>query len=258
MDVKELTSINNDIVKHAVKLQLKKYRDDSGLFLLEGEKSIQEAIAFGIDIKELFINAKSKNLLSELQKKVKIDVQIYLTSDAVLKKISSTDSAPDIVAVSVQKKFALKDIKSAKRVLLIEDIKDLGNLGTILRSAKAFSQEAIVLYGDTADIYNPKCVRASVGNLWKIPIVQIKEFDELKNFFSGYEIVATLPKNQDTIKLKDYKANSPYLIMFGSEANGLSSELINFATKKVTIEMSEQVESLNLGVSVGIVLYSVS
>ena len=136
---------------------------------------------------------------------------------------------------------------------MLESIKDLGNLGTIIRSSLAFGADAIILYGDSVDIYNPKCVRASVGNLWKLPIFHFKSLDELKDNFSDFERVATLPRSNNL--LKTYKAKLPTLVMFGSEADGLSDELIDFSNDSVKIEMAKTVESLNLATSVSVILY---
>ena len=270
MENLEITSVNNELVKEVVKLQQKKHRDEEKKFLLEGFKPIEEAIKSGIEIEHLFVNKNNNVMLNLFQHLIseqpcdpeinsgrRIEIKLILTTEPVLKKISTTDSPPDAVAVAKQKIFTLDDIKSAKKVVLLENIKDLGNLGTILRTAKAFSQDAVILFGDTVDLYNPKCVRSAVGNLWKIPVIQIKDFSVLKSQFESFERVATLPKAEDTVFLKDYKATSPYLIMFGSEADGLSKELIDFATKKVTIEMNSDVESLNLSVSVGIILHTI-
>lgn len=252
MENLEITSVNNELVKETAKLQQKKYRDQEKKFLLEGFKAIEEAFNSGIEIDYIFVN-KTKYLQSRLgflaqQHKTKP----ILTTEAVLKKISTTDSAPDAVAVAKQKIFTLDDIKSAQKVILLENIKDLGNLGTILRTAKAFSQDAVILYGDTVDLYNPKCVRSAVGNLWKLPVVQIKDFKTLKDTFKSYERAATLPRGKS---VKEFTIKTPYLIMFGSEADGLSQELINFSTKEITIKMDKEVESLNLSVAVGIILY---
>lgn len=246
--IQEITSVNNDLVKETVKLQQKKYRDETKKFLLEGFKAIEEAFKSGIEIEQVFVQKEREVKYSFLK------LPLILTNEAVLKKISTTDSAPEAVAIAKQKKFTIDDIKSAKKVVLLENIKDLGNLGTILRTAKAFSQDAVILYGETVDLYNPKCVRSAVGNLWKLPVVQVKDFSVLKSSFEKFDRVATLPKASNTINLKDFSAKSPYLIMFGSEAEGLSQELIDFSTKKLTIEMNSEVESLNLSVSVGIIL----
>jgi len=247
----EITSVNNELVKDTVKLQQKKYRDEEKKFLLEGFKAIEEAFKSGLEIEQVFVEKEKVSKYNFLEDK------LILTTEAVMKKISTTDTPPEAVAVAKQKIFTIEDIKTAQKVVLLENIKDLGNLGTILRTANAFSQDAIVLYGDTVDLYNPKCVRSAVGNLWKIPVVQIKDFHTLKNTFTSFERVATLPHCEDTINLKEFSAKPPYLIMFGSEAEGLSRELIDFSTQKITIEMNNEVESLNLSVSVGIILHKI-
>lgn len=254
----EITSVNNELVKETVKFQQKKYRDETKKFLLEGFKAIDEAFLAGIEVERLFVNKNNDAMLNLFQQRIKeskTSTDLIITTEPVLKKISTTDSAPDAVAVAKQKIFEIEDIKEAKKILLLENIKDLGNLGTILRTAKAFAQDAIILFGDTVDIYNPKCVRAAVGNLWKIPVVHIKDFETLKTKFANFERIATLPKAEGTINLKDFSVKTPYMVMFGSEADGLSKELIDFSTKKLTIEMDSEVESLNLSVSVAVVLY---
>lgn len=240
-----ITSINNELVKETVRLQQKKYRDKENKFLLEGFKSIEEAYNAGVKIEYVFTTDEKKySFLGE---------KVILTTEPVLKKVSTTDSAPDAVGVGIKKVYSIEDLKGARKVVLLENIKDLGNLGTILRTAVAFGADAVVLYGkECADLYNPKCVRSTVGNLWKIPVVYIEEFSGLQ-IFKEFERVATLPRA--TQYLKDFNIKEPMLVMFGSEADGLSEDLINFATKEVKIEMASKVESLNLSVSCAVVLY---
>lgn len=244
--MQEITSVNNNLVKETVKLQQKKYRDKENKFLLEGFKCIEEAFNAGIEIEYAFV--------SDVKKYEFLEDKVILTTEPVLKKISTTDTAPDAVAVAFKKNYTVDNLSGAKKVVLLENIKDLGNLGTILRTSTAFGADAVVLYGkECADVYNPKCVRSSVGNLWKIPVVYIENFDELQKIFEGFERIATLPRSKNC--LKSFKVNNPVLVMFGSEADGLSDELINFATKDVKIEMASSVESLNLSVSCAVVLY---
>lgn len=243
----EITSVNNDLVKETVKLQQKKYRNQSGKFLLEGYKAIKEAFDSGIKLEKIFVD---KNKKSEYNFADEILIE---TVEPVLKKLSTTESAPESVAVGVQKKYDKNILKNSKKVLLLEDIKDVGNLGTIIRSAVAFGADAIVLFGESVDIYNPKCVRASVGNLWKLPIVEISNLQALKDLFANFERIATLPRTENL--LKTFKLQTPAVIMFGSEANGLSQELIDFSTNSVKIEMAETVESLNLATSVSVIMY---
>ena len=246
--MEEITSVNNSLVKDTVKLQQKKYRDSGNKFLLEGYKSVFETAQAGIEIEYIFVDKEKKDKYSFFEGR------IILTNETVLSKISTTDSAPEVVGVACQRHFQVADLKNAGNVVLLENIKDLGNLGTILRTCAAFGVDAVVLFGDCADMYNPKCVRSSVGNLWKIPVVEIKDFNVLKELFLDYQRVATLPLANNL--LKNFTPQSKVLVMFGSEADGLSRELIEFSNESVKIEMQDGVESLNLSVACGVVLYT--
>ena len=243
----EITSVSNELVKETAKLQQKKYRDESGEFLLEGNKAVEEWYNNGFGFKHVFVLKEKVSKYSFLGK------DLILTTSAVLKKISSTVTEPEIVAVGEKIKFDEKILKSVKKVLLLEGIKDAGNLGTILRSATAFGINAVVLYGDCIDIYNPKCIRSAVGNFGKISIFEMNKIQELNKYFFDFERVATLPRSKNL--LKNFKIKMPVLIMFGSEADGLSEELINYSTNSVKIEMADSVESLNLSVSCAVVMY---
>ena len=244
----KITSVNNDLIKETAKLLQKKYREESGLFILEGEKGVSEAISAGIEIKHIFalenIDINFDNIIE--------------VSEQVMSKITETKSVPKIVAVAKQPTYDIKTLAEKNRVVLLESIKDAGNLGTILRTSSAFGVDGIVLFGDTVDLYNPKCVRSTVGNLWKTPVFHIKDFNDLERYFKHHEIIATLPKAENVIELKNYTPTNKTLLMFGSEADGLSNDLKEFATKNLTIEMDSKVESLNLSISVGIILYKLS
>lgn len=245
--MEKITSVSNNLVKETAKLKQRKYREETNKFLLEGFKSIKEAFDYGIDIKYVFVK---ENKVSDYKF---LENNIIITNNEVLKKISTTDTPPDCVGVAEQKHFDISEAKEKSKILLLESIKDAGNLGTILRTAAAFGVDFIFLYGDCVDLYNPKVVRASVGSLWKVPIAYIKSIDSLKENFKDYQKIATLPRSKNL--LKNFEANKKFILMFGSEADGLSDELINFANADVKIEMKENVESLNLSISCGIILY---
>ena len=245
--MEEITSVNNQLVKEAAKLSQKKYRDSEDKFILEGYKAIEGAIESEIEIEYIFV------LKDRVEKYRFYKGKKILTTEAVLKKISDAESAPDAVGIAKQKHYKKSDFVGLKKVVLLEGIKDLGNLGTILRTACAFGVDGIVLYGNCADLYSPKCVRSSVGNLWKIPVISVNKLSDLKEMFSEYQRVATLPLANST--LSEFKARDNILVMFGSEADGLSEELKQYATESVKIEMSGNVESLNLAVSCAVVMY---
>lgn len=234
----KITSVNNDLIKETARLLQKKYREETGFFLIEGEKCIREAIDSGVQVTQIF----SIEGFEDFDKRIEV-------TEAVLSKISDAKSAPKCVAVAKQLNYKWSD--KYKKIILLEGIKDAGNLGTILRTAAAFGVDAIILYGDTVDLYNPKTVRSAVGNLWKTPVFKMSDLDK----FEGYEKVATLPLGKNVINLKDYKMPQKVIVMFGSEADGLSEYLKNKADINVTIEMTNSVESLNLSISAGIVMY---
>ena len=244
----KITSVNNDLIKETAKLLRGKYREETGLFLIEGEKGVKEALDAGLQIERIFV-LEGVNGYPE--------AKVIETTEAILSKISDAKSAPKVVAVAKQPKQDFKILETAKKVVLLEGIKDAGNLGTILRTASAFGIDSVVLYGDTVDLYNPKCVRSTVGCLWKIPVAQIKDFKVLEEIFAPFERVATLPKGENVVSLEEYQHAEKTLVMFGSEADGLSDELKNFATKNVTIEMQKDVESLNLSVSASVIMYKI-
>ena len=234
----KITSVNNDLIKETAKLLKCKYREESSLFLVEGAKGIVEALEAQLEILHIFSSEGFENY------KQRIEV-----TEPVLGKISDAKTPPKAVAVVKQPHYKWSD--KFKKVILLEGIKDPGNLGTILRSAAAFGVDAIVLYGDTVDLYNPKCVRSAVGNLWKVPVFKVSDL----SMFEHYEKIATLPVGVNVIPLKNYKPSERMLIMFGSEADGLSEELKKAADINITIETDESVESLNLSVSASIVMY---
>lgn len=244
----EINSVNNELVKETAKLQQKKFRNLENKFILEGYKVIKEAFDSNIKIDKIFVQKGFEGKYSFLGEK------LILTTESVLKKISTTDTPPNAVAIAYQRHYTINNVKNLKKFVLLENIKDTGNLGTIIRTSTAFNADAIILYGkESVDLYNPKCVRSAVGNLWKIPVITIQDFETLKKYFSGYNRIATLPKASKL--LKNFKTELPVLIMFGSEAEGLSDELIDFSTDSVKIEMKDNVESLNLSISCAVILY---
>ena len=248
----EITSLNNELVKATSKLSQKKYRDETGLFLLEGEKALEEAVKSNLKIQNIFINKNSDKLIKKYEKYSPV-----LVNDKILEKITDAKSAPDIIASAQKFDNIIKNIPNKKSaILLLENIKDGGNLGTAIRTAAAFGIDGIILLGDTVDIFSPKVVRSTVGYLWKTPIYKAKNFDEIKAYLKEHKFFATsVDKTRDLKILKEAQIKEPCVIMFGSEAFGLSNEAMEKSDFYVTIPIKSDVESLNLGISIGIVLY---
>ena len=174
-----------------------------------------------------------------------------------MKKISTTSSPCEILAIAKQRKFEKSKFKNFKKIVLLDSISDPGNLGTIIRSAAAFGIDGIVLFSDCVELYSPKVIRSTAGNFFKVPIVNIKTESELKELFSSHTIIATALSKENNISIKECKNFDKYILMFGSEATGLCKELLKIADKNIKLEMTNNVESLNLSVCASIIFYEI-
>lgn len=239
--LKEITSLQNNLVKDVAKLHQKKYREK--LILIEGKKAVLEAIELKVEIEKIF----TLENLPEFN-----NFETYLVNDEIMKKISTTESPSTVVAIAKKPVYDIKSFLSFKKIILLDNIKDAGNLGTIIRASSAFGVDGILLFNDTVDEYSPKTIRSTAGNMFKIPIkkVNIADLEEFKKEFNFIATVVNSNKN-----FSDFKPKGKMLVMFGSEANGLCNDLLKLADEKLTIKMTNNVESLNLALCAGIVLY---
>ena len=225
----EITSLQNELVKFAVKLQDSKNRKKEKLVLLDGEKTIQGIIDSNIEFEYLFV--KKDNPFANYSKINKL----VLVNDEILKKISTTKTPTTAVGIIKEPVVDKNVFKNLKKIALIDGIKDAGNLGTIIRSAVAFSIDGIILFNDCVDLYNTKTIRATAQNMFKIPIYSTKDLSFIQELKKTHKLISTVvDSNKDFM---NYKFEGKFIIAFGSEADGLSEELKNFATKNLTIEM---------------------
>lgn len=238
-----ITSLENKKVKDLVKLQKKKYRDSTGTFMVEGEHLVIEADK---------INALKEVIVLE-GKSTYVSVPCTYVTYEVMKKISNMDSVPDIIGVCT--KSDRTDIVGNK-VLLLDDIQDPGNLGTIIRSAVAFNVSTIILSSLTVDLYNSKVLRATQGMLFHINIIRMDSCDAinlLKN--NGYMIYGTSVLNGVDVRSLTDKETEKVCLIMGNEGNGVSTDVLKMSDKNLYIKMNDEVESLNVGVACSILLY---
>lgn len=234
------TSTDNKKIKELKKLNIKKYRDQSNSFLVEGEHLVLEAYKKGL-LEELFLEENTK---------LDLDVKTSYLSRNVIKFISELDNPSNIIGLC--KKVEEKEI--GNKVLVLDDIQDPGNFGTIIRSAVAFNIDTIVVSNNTVDLYNSKVIRASQGMLFNINIIRrdLNVFvPELKN--NGYQIYAT--KVNGGKSLKTIEKMKKFAIIMGNEGAGVSDNLMNLADEYLYIDMNSNCESLNVAVATSIILY---
>lgn len=237
-----ITSLDNDNVKKWKKLCKKKYRDEFGIYLVEGEHLVEEAYKSGVLDKVIVLDGEDYSY----------DNIVYVSYE-VMKTISSLDTPNKIMGVC-KKKENIEIV--GKRFLLLDGIQDPGNLGTIVRSAVAFNIDTIILSDDTVDLYNPKVLRSTQGmifhtNIFSYDIVAF--INILKSM--GITVYGTDVNNGiDARELSDLDKTSFALVM-GNEGNGVRKEVKELCDKNLYINMNENVESLNVGVATSILLY---
>lgn len=237
-----ITSLDNDNVKKWKKLCKKKYRDEFGIYLVEGEHLVEEAYKSGVLDKVIVLDGEDYSY----------DNIIYVSYE-VMKAISSLDTPNKIMGVC-KKKENIEIV--GKRFLLLDGIQDPGNLGTIVRSAVAFNIDTIILSDDTVDLYNPKVLRSTQGmifhtNIFSYDIVAF--INILKSM--GITVYGTDVNNGiDARELSSLDKTSFALVM-GNEGNGVRREVKELCDKNLYINMNENVESLNVGVATSILLY---
>ena len=229
----EITSVNNSLVKDTVKLHQKKYRDMLSLFIIEGYHLYEEASNHDI-IKYIFTKDRT----------IKGDNVHYVTTQ-VLAKMAKTKAPQDVLCVCNK----LKNIDLADKVLVLEGIQDPGNLGTLLRSALAFSFKTIIL-DNTVDIYNDKVIRATQGAIFNLSFLEMKTIEFIENN-PDYEVYGTSMNGEE---LSTVKPSKKIAVVLGNEGQGVSKELLGKTYKNITIKTTE-VESLNVGVAGSIIMY---
>lgn len=243
--MKEITSLSNNTVKEVVKLHQKKNRDE--YIIIEGKKALDGAIEAGFKVWGIF--SPHLNILETMEK-----YDTYLVNEKIMSKISTTESAPNVLAVIERPKYDINKFKGFKKIILLDEIKDSGNLGTIIRTAAAFDIDGIMLFGECTDEFSPKTIRSAAGNVFKTPVVHCT-LGELKDFKKTHKMVSTVVNSKNSIR--SFTPKEPCIVMFGSEANGLCNDLLTLCDDSYTIPMKSGVESLNLAVSAGIVLYEI-
>lgn len=242
MTVKTITSRENRLVKETKKLLRKNRRDETGLFLLEGERLVFDALQKGVVLERVFARkAYFEQGLNALE--------CYETDDRILSELSDTCHSQGILAVVKQRESTLDDLDSSLPVAVCDGLRDPGNLGTVIRTADAAGFGGVILLGDCVDVYSPKVVRATMGALFDLPIIKVAEVEQLSQFRL---VCADL---QESVSLYDFDFTGPFALVVGNEAHGVSQKVLQAAKEKIKIPMVGKSESLNAAVAFGVAAY---
>lgn len=251
-----ITSKDNEFVKNVKKLKEKKYRDEKNQFVVEGIKLVGEAIEENTDIDSIIVCENCVNNDS-IEKKMMYEIAknncVYV-SEKVFDTLSDVTNPQGIMAVINRKHNNFEIDYSQDFIVVLDGIQDPGNLGTILRTIDAAGLNQVIISKETADSFNPKVVRSTMGGIFRVNVIKSENLIEtLKNMKShGFEVVVTSLDTDNSVYDINYNKK---VIVIGNEANGVSKPVQDVADKKVKIPMLGKTESLNASVAAGIMIY---
>lgn len=251
-----ITSTSNARVKELVQLQKKsKVRNEQGVFLVEGVKMYQEIPQeqlVKIYVSETFAD-KQKEEINRLKDRRKLE---YL-SDHVFQYVSDTKTPQGILCVVRQSTYCLEDILEAEdaHLLVLDNLQDPGNLGTILRTAEGAGVTGIIISKESVDIYNPKVIRSTMGSIYRVPFVYVEDLKEAiaKVKAHGIFTYAAHLDGKNSYDKEDYTKKTAFLI--GNEGNGLRKDIADLADTWIRIPMQGQVESLNAAIATSVLMF---
>ena len=254
MDI--ISSKDNEIVKNVRKLKEKKYRDLENAYIVEGIKMVKEAILEKASIKQIIICddcEKTDSIPKELMYEIAKYDCLYVTSK-IFKYISEVQTPQGVLAV-VEKNNRDEDINYNEDIIVaLDDIQDPGNLGTILRTVDSVGLTQILVSKGTADPYNPKVVRSSMGAIYRVKVIECEDLLETLKEVKRNKFKILVSSLKESNSIYNVKYNKKVLVI-GNEANGVEERIMNIADEKIKIPMLGKTESLNAAVATGIILY---
>ena len=235
-----ITSRDNSKIKHIRKLFNKKDSMNEELFVIEGENLVEEAIKNNLLV-ELYVLDKTN---------VKNDFPYTYVTEDVMKSITNMQSVPRLIGIS---KYINKS-ELGKRIVILDDVQDPGNAGTIIRNSVAFDIDTVVFSKNSVSPYNEKVLRSTGGMIYNINII-IDDITKIIKKIKEKNIKVYSTSLKSSNSLLNIEKASEFAIIFGNEGNGVKEEIIDMSDESIRIDMNSKCESLNVGVSSGIILY---
>ncbi len=235
----KITSLSNENVKRWASLKLKKHRDETKTFLIEGKHLLKMALDKKILLTQIYVGDLPSYFDSE--------IPTFEVTYQIMDKITSTKTPQKVAGIC--RYLDEPSLINKKKIIALDGVQDPGNGGTIVRTALAFNYDAIIISDDSFDLYNDKFIRSTMGSLFDIDIIRGNLYEKLlflKEY--KYDIIVTVLDKQ-SIDYREYKPSQNYVLVLGNEGQGISDEIINLATRKIYIPISEKIDSLNVSVA---------
>jgi len=249
-------------VRAVAKLTKRSARTETGLFLLEGPQAVREALSYRPEsIVDLFATPTAWERHPDVRTlAADSDVDVEYVSEYVLAAMADTVTPQGIVAVARQSPTSVRSIFAAspRLIAICEEVRDPGNLGTIIRAADAAGADAVVLTGRTVDLYNPKVVRSTTGSLYHLPISVGGDLEEVvtRVHGAGMQVIAADVKGDDLLAARaEGVLERPTAWLFGNEARGLEDSALALADRALRLPIFGRAESLNLATAASVCLY---
>ena len=251
-----ITSKDNEIIKHIRKLKEKKYRDEYNEYVVEGVKIVEEAIKENAKIKQVIVcndTTKTYEIPTHIMLEIAKFDCIYV-SDKIFNYITQVTNPQGIMAIIEKQDENMQIDYNQDIIVMLDDVQDPGNLGTILRTVDSIGLNQIIVSKGTADSFNSKVVRSTMGAIFRLKIIEeedlIKTIKELRKHH--FKLLVTSLQTENSIYDIDF---SKKIIVIGNEANGVSKEIQDLADEKAKIPMLRTTERINASVAAGIVMY---
>lgn len=258
-----ISSAENPRIKLAAALRQKKYRDDSGLFLVEGIHLVEEAIIAGWKIEQMFICCDHFATAQLAELKVRLlpfEEKVLDVSAPVFKKIAETDSPQGILAIVRQQNQELgtkrpENILSKRTFWVVLDaVQDPGNVGTIVRTADAAGASGVILAPGCADLYAGKTVRASMGSLFHLPVCKAT-VEQCLDYFAAENVSLYVADANSAVNYNELNMTAACAVVFGNEGAGVGEEFRQHAAAAIRIPIIGKAESLNVASAAAVILF---
>ena len=251
-----ITSKDNELIKHIRKLKDKKYRDESNEYVVEGVKLVEEAVKENAKIKQIIV-CEDTTRTYEIPTHIMLEIAKYeciSVSDKIFNIITQVTNPQGIMAI-IEKNAQDTQIDYTQDIIVaLDDVQDPGNLGTILRTVDSIGLNQIIVSKGTADAFNSKVVRSTMGAIFRIKIIEVEELAQAIKEMRKHHFKLMVTSLQTENSIYDIDFNKK-IIVIGNEANGVSKEIQDMADEKAKIPMLGRTESLNASVAAGVVMY---
>lgn len=252
-----ITSSSNVQIKNLVKLQKNaRTRREQNAFVTEGKKMFEEAKALGV-VKRAYVSESYLNALEVSEEEYFKGIVYEVVEEKVFKEAADTMTPQGIMAIVEKPAYTLEEMISGDKVhlVLLENLRDPGNLGTIMRTAEGAGITGIIMSKETVDLFNPKVVRSTMGSIFRVPFLYVEDLVEITKELKekGISIVATDLQGKNNYHKEKYGKKAG--IVIGNEAQGISEAMRESANVLVKIPMCGKLESLNASVAAGIMMY---